>query len=542
VLHGMENFATPGGGVSVTVVAVQNQNQNQRRKVGQGRSGEVWLVETPEGRHVEKVFFGDTLSNLVHYVFTGAPNPYIWNEDAVRAGFERRRILAVLMPWWFGEALSIANAVGVGWSDQARVFTLTADYVDGTPVPLLHPYRPTDKGMPRLAHELMPALQQRLLESGFDGLVWQAGKGNPVALNNFLMTAPDGARFVFIDSESGVPALFPLNPVALFGFYLPMAARYRRPLFDDVDTARLRAYVRGHEGELAARIGGARFAGLLDRVDRLEEHQLRLNAMSRVERGIAYQCVKARITPGEADHYRRHPVRWRLRELKRLVPKAARAAGVTLPKAVASLVGRLDLTATWRNLSSFVTSQAYRTAIGEDYVRTRVEQWRGRRQLGDPEAERLLEALADLRESSRYLTDFGAHLGMKASFLALEVLVLGALSLMGVSLVIIGMLFVLDGPIYRTSYTTWRSVRAVAARNPPPWVAMMVGVLPLFGSLAFPAQMVWSAGGKQDDVARFIVYDTFTRLAANIPIWGGYDTATEHVFNRLAARLVGARR
>ena len=517
-------------------------SENQRRKLGQGRSGEVWLVEALDGRYVEKVFYGDTLSNLVHYIFTGAPNPYIWNEDAVRGAFERRRILSVLIPWWFGDALSIANAVGVGWSEETRVFTLTADYVDGAPVPLLHPFRPADNGMPRLAGELMPALQQRLRESGFDGLVWQAGKGNPVALNNFLMTGPDGGHFVFIDSESGVPALFPLNPVALFGFYLPMAARYRRPMFDDVDTARLRTYLRGHEGDLTARIGAPCFAGLLNRVDRLEEHQRRLNAMSRAERSIVYQCVKARITPEQADFYRRHTVRWRLRELKRLIPKAARAIGVKLPKAVGRLLRRVDLVSTWSNLRDFVTSQAYRTAIGEDYVRDRVERWRARGQLTDGEAERLLEALAELRESGRYLTDFGAHLGMKASFLVLEVVVLGALSLMGVSLVIVGMLFVFDGPIYRSIYTSYRSAVAVTERNPLPWVALLVGLLPLFGSLAFPAQMVWSAGGKRDDVARFIVYDIFSRMAANLPIWGGNDTATEHFLNRLAARLVGARR
>jgi len=44
----------------------------------------------------------------------------------------------------------------------------------------------------------MKPLQKRLIESGFDGLVWQAGKGNPVALNNFLL---DNKRnWVWIDA------------------------------------------------------------------------------------------------------------------------------------------------------------------------------------------------------------------------------------------------------------------------------------------------------------------------------------------------------
>ncbi len=51
---------------------------------------------------------------------------------------------------------------------------------------------------------------------------------------------------------------------------------------------------------------------------------------------------------------------------------------------------------------------------------------------------------------------------MKASFLVLEVVVLGMFSLMGVSLVIVGMLFVLDGPIYRSIYTTYQPVDDVS--------------------------------------------------------------------------------
>jgi hypothetical protein len=31
-------------------------SETKRRRLGQGRSDEVWLLETPEGRHVEKVF------------------------------------------------------------------------------------------------------------------------------------------------------------------------------------------------------------------------------------------------------------------------------------------------------------------------------------------------------------------------------------------------------------------------------------------------------------------------------------------------------
>jgi hypothetical protein len=69
-----------------------------RTRLGRGRSGEVWLVEADGRAYAEKVFYGDTLANFIHYVTSGAPNPYIWNEDAVRAAYERRRILKALLP------------------------------------------------------------------------------------------------------------------------------------------------------------------------------------------------------------------------------------------------------------------------------------------------------------------------------------------------------------------------------------------------------------------------------------------------------------
>ncbi|MCH7863163.1 MAG: hypothetical protein IH998_16205 [Proteobacteria bacterium] len=69
----------------------------------------------------------------------------------------------------------------------------------------------------------MPNLRTHLERAGFDGLLWQAGIGNPVALNNFLYERADQTqhadpersdegRWVWIDLESGVPALFPISP------------------------------------------------------------------------------------------------------------------------------------------------------------------------------------------------------------------------------------------------------------------------------------------------------------------------------------------
>jgi hypothetical protein len=513
----------------------------KRTRLGRGRSGEVWLVETGSRAYAEKVFYGDTLSNLIHYALTGAPNPYIWNEHAVRAAFERRHILAALFPLWFGEELSIAGALDVSWNAKERVYTLAADYVSGPFVPLLHPYRPHDERMPRLARHLMPLLQERLEEAGFDGLVWQAGRGNPVALNNFLMSEARPGRYVFIDAESGVPAIIALSPRALFGFYLPKMLHYRRPLFDDVDIGRLRAYLARVEITLREWIGETGLRDLRERVDRLDTHQREWKQTTRTDRAITYQLVKERLSPEAAEYYRAHRGRWRLREARRAVGKIAGGLGIKLPRAVAGLLGRIDLAAALRNSWAFITSQEYRAQLGERYVRDRIEHWRERRQLSEADAERLLADLRRMRETSTYITDFGSHLGMKASFLALEVIVLGGLSLLGVPIMILALLFAADGPIYRTLYTLYRSAEAGARRRPLPWVALLVGLVPLLGSLAYPAQMLYSAEQNRDGVAQFIIYDTFTRIGARLPLLGGSDTRTEHAFNRFAARLLRRR-
>jgi hypothetical protein len=336
-----------------------------------------------------------------------------------------------------------------------------------------------------------------------------------------------------------VPALFPLNPVPLFTFYLPQSFRMGRALFDDVDTERLRAYLAERESDLRARLGTAGYEKLLARAERLAGHQRAWAGMSRTGPAIAYQLAKGRLAPEQADFYREHPWRWRAREAKRAANKAVNLLTVRLPRALGWLWGKIRVRKVLENLRLFVTSQDYRTAIGADYVEGRIEHWRERDQLGSGEADALRAELRRAKEETSYITDFGAHLGMKATFLVLEVLVLGALALAGVPLLVVGLLFAIDGPIYRTLYTFYRGLRAALARRALPWVAFLVGLLPAVGSLAFPAQMIWTARERKSELGRFIVIDTFTRLGHKVPIWGGSDTRTEHAFNRLGARIAG---
>ena len=89
-------------------VHISTTGHHQARVVGKGRSGTVYLDRGQSGSDaptVCKIFGGDTASRLVLYVLTGAPNPYIWCEAAVRSAESRRRILSLLVQHWFNGRL-----------------------------------------------------------------------------------------------------------------------------------------------------------------------------------------------------------------------------------------------------------------------------------------------------------------------------------------------------------------------------------------------------------------------------------------------------
>jgi hypothetical protein len=529
------------GAAAVPGEAEPVREAGRGRRLGAGRSGEVWLVETVDGPAAVKVFAGDTLSNLIHYLLTGAPNPYIWNEDAIRCAHHRRKVIGALVDAWFRGRLHVADSYGVSWNEETRAWQLATEFSEGDPLPLLHPYRDSNPEVDELREEILEPLQERLIEAGIDGAVWQAGRGNPVGLNNFLLVDEENgehSRFAFIDVESGVPALFPMNPLDLFRFYLPRSFHHRQALFDDVDVERLASYLQENETRLREALGDRRFACVEEDAERLGHHQARWRGQCRSHRGIEYQWRKGRLSDERAAYFRRHTVEWIARELGRASYRAVLLLLVRLPIRIGNWVLGISVPAILRNIGRFVSSQQYRTNIGRKYVRGRVREWRKRGQLEERDARTLLEELRS-DEASAYLTDFGAHVGMKATFQLLEFTVFAALVATGVLPVwFIPVVIALDGLIYRTAYTLYRMSREAAARRPLPWVALFVGLIPLLGSLAFPAQMVFSANARREDIPRFIIYDTLTRLGVKLPIWGGKDTYTEHVLNRFADRLV----
>lgn len=222
------------------------------RRLGSGFSADVLLAHDTSGRpYVRKVFVDRGPARWVRLLITGSGNPYVRCQAAVETAVARRRVLTELVGWWFGDRLRLPRIHRWSRNRALGTFELHCELIEGRPA-----RRGRDAGSRReLVRRIMPPLQRRLAEAGFDGLVWQAGRGNPMARSNFLWEST--GRWVWVDLESGVPALFALNPLATLGFYLPRSWHHRRPLFDDVDLGRLDRYLAAQRSRIESSVHGA---------------------------------------------------------------------------------------------------------------------------------------------------------------------------------------------------------------------------------------------------------------------------------------------
>lgn len=473
------------------------QQMEEEKLLGAGRSGQVFLVKDQSGKIARKVFFSDTLGSLVHYVLFGADNPYIWNQDFLECAYWRRKILELLVPYWFDAKLSIAPAIRTDWNLKTQSNQLDTGFVPGRNVALHQPMdRTRNQETRQLVHQVMHPLQKRLIEAGFDGLVWQAGKGNPVALNNFLVVDIDAQTqsFVWIDMESGVPALFPLNILTLFTFYLPKSFKHRSPLFDDVDIQKLKKYGAEHRTGLEEKLGERQYSDLVKYIDALAEHQANWKSLTRLERGIFSQLRQGKITQSQANWYLHHPARWYFKELKKLLTKSLKKLFLDLPRSIINKLRSLPYLDWIKGACKLIFSKKYRFQLTRNYVTERIHVWQDRKQLKPEDAEDLVNRLN--RESGgEYLGDFGFHLGLKILVGATEFGIFPLLFAAGwLDEVALAMILLVDGLISRTVYTGFRLFQAKVERQELPWVALLIGMIPtMVGNLAYPCQIVYSA-------------------------------------------------
>ena len=66
-----------------------------------------------------------------------------------------------------------------------------------------------------------------------------------------------------------------------------------------------------------------------------------------------------------------------------------------------------------------------------------------------------------------------------------------------------------------------------------PIIALIIGLLPIIGNLAYPAELFYHSTGSKNKVSKFIIYSFTAKAGSKIPIWGGKDSEIEHLFNRI---------
>ena len=516
-----------------------------RQEIGRGRSGIVYFDNDASGHELAcKVFDSRGLTKVVQWLTLGAPNPYMWSQDAVECAKLRRNILKLLVPVWTAGEVDVAGARAVLWNSAQTTFELQTDFVRGRAASLDHSLRtdPNDEAV-SLWRRTMPALRAHLEHAGFDGLLWQAGIGNPVALNNFLLeqssqeaqTAGEETgdkRWVWIDLESGVPAIFPISPKVFFKYSLAHWLRLGHPLFDDVDVSRLETYLQSNQDELRLALGEDAYQTIESEAIRLGGHQLKWKSLGRLQSSIQYRLAQGDIDEQQAAYYSNHSLRWVFGEARRGMRAFARG----LRRGLSSIWQRLQRIGILKIVRSgwrFLSSQKYREEFIHRFLDRSIGHWKDRDQLSGEEAQ-ILRAQIGSPDSSVYITDFGIHVAIKPAVKIVQYWLLPALFAFGLlSGQTLALLIITGGALGRSSYTLWRIIQSAKRGNERPWIALVIGVLPLIGNLAFPIQMMYSAGSKDEKLARFMIDDGFTRIGRILPIWGGADTWTEHAFNRI---------
>ncbi len=201
----------------------------------------------PQAGTATKVYHPPLPVRALYRLAFQAPFPYQHNRAALEAAAAKRKITGLLTRHHFGQDM-VAAAYEI--REGADGYRFVTEFVPGQ----------TPASNQEIAGTLR-ALYAYFQEVGLP--TWQIAPGNPHAYSNLIRT-PQGT-LKLIDLESALVSLsYPWQE-------LRAACRDGHlPLFDDVDFAKLRGYVREHIPALTASLGRAGFDELQAAIDAAE--------------------------------------------------------------------------------------------------------------------------------------------------------------------------------------------------------------------------------------------------------------------------------
>ena len=194
-----------------------------------------------------KLYRPPLLVSMIYWLAFQAPFPYVRNRHALDAAVHRRSIAGLLTQHRFGKNL-VAPALAVQMR-QGKLAFITR-LIPGQP-------SPHDESSTGFLGEVSELFGQAGLS------VWQVNPNNPHAHTNLIRT--QSGDQIIIDLESALATPFPAGQVR------SVLKAGNIPIFDDIDFARLRAYVEANRKQLGASLGTEGFQKLCQAIASAEE-------------------------------------------------------------------------------------------------------------------------------------------------------------------------------------------------------------------------------------------------------------------------------
>jgi hypothetical protein len=354
-----------------------------------------------------------------------------------------------------------------------------------------------------------------------------------------MESVASGYRWVWVDLESGVPALFGLNPLPTLMYYIPRSVAHGECLFDTVNTFKLSFYLDKNKSELVGALGDSAYEELLETSTKLAKAQKNWKGIKRFRRSLFYALSQKKISPEKCEYYKIRGVQWTFVVMAAFL--LAFVLGVTkLPLGIFNWFRTIKIKKSLGRFYRYFSSSLYRWGVARWSLKKDVNKWFERKVLTKEEKDHLLNELHKNGVSS-CLMDFSIHLAVKPLDKAF---IYGLMPFLIVSKVISvehgALIMILSGSTCRTLYTLWRfSHSLVRARPYYPFTALFIGLLPGIGNLAYPAELIVRSSAHKDVLARFIMFDLSAKIGRRFPLWGGKDSGLEHFCVRLVSRCLG---